>query len=1272
MKRWLVYLLAGTISFAGVGGGTVALMASNNNENPSTLPDDDDDDRVLSDVELTPQDRFMTNLLAGNLKVNNLDVSIDTGAEKFDIGFTGGLSYDGAELAKGNLSAISASGDLSFKGIGFDETISFAFPGNSTLYFSYAGKDFYVTMYALNSILDLIPLFTQEDVVENAENLNKNEVMKASGFDLSGLLENATDLLTNIVSEETEDGYNYYLEIPDLTTIILKSTKDDLLKGIELTSPITIDGITIDLSADVYSSKDESFVEQPNGSYQSLDTIVLLVETIKELSTSKQVTANIDVSAKSVEDNSLDLDLHAKLGADFTNVTDDFLKGTYELSILPEGTIQGGPQLNSIDIHYEQESLFFKINELLKGKLSNQTISDIIEIVSENIDTTESSESINTMLEELFGGSALMDLINGEYTAIKSMLSDFNSSDEAFVFNFSEKFLNTEAPFTLSINFEEEFFKSIAIEGLVIKGYAIDFTLEIEKSFSSAAIFEDLTQYKDYRQGLSIYDSIAEILDTKQFATDYKIDLMNKDDFYSFSGEIAADLSNVDFNDLKTLLNGEFKLSAKANYNGKEKYVEASLVDEAIYLNYNNIIKNSVQNASITELIDFISSKVGSDTPVEEEPAAEFDLNEVLTFLSFNVDEVNEIIEECKKFNFKVLDDYILIDKDNTDENILNIKILPSKNSEAYIVIEISTEENALKSLKIQNLKLGEVALNFELNIKKYSGIAVDSTLYQPLDSLISNVEKLINTTKFNMSIDASIVDDDSSVDPITLAGNVQADIETMEIYGNLDLSAKLPTDSAVYNHHITFDNHDLGNNLGNELLLKYYGNNNSSNPMRLFMANSEFGSIIDIISNIPEDNSLIFLFKATTDLTISMPLLDIINGQYGLLFNDYLKTFAVTSDSTVIEIDGELFGMDTDLNLQLTYNDNGITGLAIKDLRFGSKTINLNIKLNNYDESLKASRLSVTEPTSKHSYINANYLDLFLQIGINTTQSRNYHLNGQFNLSFTSSLASLIQKPIYSAIDMKIVINEPDGNVNALISLTKTDENGNIINPNADGYKRTEFYIQSNNDCIIKQTRVSSSWQLFGGTTYTRTVDIFRVTQAEMLNNIVYYVFKYSLDLSDTIYDPINDAIKNPSTDTSNSTNILNFKYENIIEEMYYDEDARKFTLTIDLNNIVKLENVAAVLKQDKISISITHDENNTLNTLTISGTPLYIDIGIAKIGVVLYLNVFYRADETFSMQDFHDFCDAYYADPVLSNMQYYEHDLENTGAIYTITEKF
>ena len=97
----------------------------------------------------------------------------------------------------------------------------------------------------------------------------------------------------------------------------------------------------------------------------------------------------------------------------------------------------------------------------------------------------------------------------------------------------SEKFLNTEAPFTLSINFEEEFFKSIAIEGLVIKGYAIDFTLEIEKSFSSAAIFEDLTQYKDYRQGLSIYDSIAEILDTKQFATDYKIDLMNKDDFYS-------------------------------------------------------------------------------------------------------------------------------------------------------------------------------------------------------------------------------------------------------------------------------------------------------------------------------------------------------------------------------------------------------------------------------------------------------------------------------------------------------------------------------------------------------------------------------------------------------------------------------------------------------------------------------------------------------------------------------------------------------------------
>ena len=143
MKRSLIYLMVGVISFGAFGGGTYGLLKMNEPPVQETPPvDDDDDGDVLPPVVQTPKDRFMTNLLASNLKVNRLDVGIDTGVENIAVSFTGALDYYGKKLAGGDFTAISASGDLNLKVAGFDETISFSFPGDNSLYFSYMEKDF--------------------------------------------------------------------------------------------------------------------------------------------------------------------------------------------------------------------------------------------------------------------------------------------------------------------------------------------------------------------------------------------------------------------------------------------------------------------------------------------------------------------------------------------------------------------------------------------------------------------------------------------------------------------------------------------------------------------------------------------------------------------------------------------------------------------------------------------------------------------------------------------------------------------------------------------------------------------------------------------------------------------------------------------------------------------------------------------------------------------------------------------------------------------------
>lgn len=1266
MKRWLIYLLVGLGAFAGVGGGTILTMSLSNP--PVELPSEEDpDDGILTEEEETPKDRFMANLMSGNLRIDNLNADINTGTEDINVNFIGAITYDAESLMKGDFSALKASGDLNLKVTGFDETLSFTFPGNNTLFFSYYDFDYSVSVDSLTSIFDLIPLFTQEQIIPDANNLNQEEVLKASSIDLDGLLENIPEYLNNIVQEDTADGYKFLLTIPEFdTTIILHSNMEELLTGIELSSPISIEGITIDLDAQVTASKTESFVEGPDGNYQPLDEITSIVSTLKNVLNDKKFTADLNLKAKSLNDNALDLDLYARLSADITNVAQDFLKGVYDISILPQGVLQGNPQLNSIDLHYEAENIFFHINELLNGKLQNQTIEDIIEIVTKELGSSESQDQASNMINDIFGGSILLDLINGDISKIKGAISSLTSNNNGFKVDFTKEFLNSETPFSIVINTDKGEIKNIKIIGLTLEGIQLDLVLEIKKYAGSAAIFEDLTIFKDYSEGISIYNTISDLLNTKTFSADFDIDIMHKDEIFSFDGMLGADLSAVDFNDTNTLLNGTYRLSANVTNQDVIKKVDAAMQDQKLYINYNDLIVNSIANATLMDFIDFISEKLGSSNTTE----TEFDLNKIFEFLGINLAEYEQIIDEVTKFNLTALDDFVKIDENNKDPNKLIVQVLPDSSSDDYLILELNTANESLSTISLRNVTIGEATLNLTLTLTEEDFRLTNTEIYKPLDSLLGNVEKLMNSKNFNLSLDASVVDSDTTVDPITVGANVQVDLDTTEFYGKLDLSAKLPIDANVYNHHLYLDNYSLGDNLGNELLLKYYGNENSAKPMRIAVNNDEFGSILDTILNIPEDNSLLFIFKTMTGITLDMPLMDIINGDYSLLFNDYIKKFETTDTALNLSLSGALFGIDSNISLSLTYDDSGFKSLSIIDLKLGSKTINVTLSLNDYDENLKSNRLHITEPKANNVYINGNYLDLFLQVGINTTQSRMFWLAGQFNMSFTSSIVELIQKPIYMAIDMKLQILEPDGSVNAVITLTTTDSNGNAINPSNAGYRQTKFYILENNDCIVRQYRITEEG--FISKTKYSEIETFKVTQSEFASNIHYYLFKYALNLSDTIFNPINDAIMNPSTDSSGTTDLLNFKYENIISSMDYNEAGKSFNMTVDLNSIVNLEGVTSgFVTQDSISISLLHDSNNILSSLHIYGTPISVKVSIGSwdmisIGVNLDVLVYNRTSEGFTMDDFNEFTTWFKNDSVMSILPYYYYREGNNGAIH------
>lgn len=1263
IKRPIVYMLVGLLSFGGIGGGTYFLLQGNNTASqPTTEPDDDEP--ILSVEEQTAADRFMTNLLKGDLEVNELNVGIDTGAENIGINFTGAISYDGTKLAGGDMSAISASGDLTLNVSSFKETINIVFPGDNTLYFTVLGQDFSVQIDSFSTIMDLIPLFTASEAGgDQLDETTATNIKKAASLDLDlgSLLDDLTGMLENIQEIKTETGYEFILEIPDLAKIVLISDENERLAGLRLDSPIEIEGMKISLDAKI-TAHDSSVVKGPNGEYNSLDgTLKSVVNTLTEVLDSKQLTANFNVKAQSTQDDSLDLDLSGRLSADLSQVAQDFENGTYELSILPKGVLQGNPQPNSIDVHYGNQAVYLKVNNLLKAKITNQTIEDIIAIVTEQMGDTESLDETSSMLDDLFGGSILLELIDGNLENLGSMIKEVTSSADYLKITLSEEFLATAEPWSVTLGYENESLKSLEIKDFTIADFAIDLSLDLEKSFSSAAIFNDLTQFKDYRKGLSIYNTIAEILDTMTFATDFNIGIKTDDDSFDLSGEIAADLNGVDFNNIESLLDAKLKLSAQAKFEEKQKAVSVQMQDSTLFLEYNNIISNSLKVDSIVDLVDTISSKFG---PIEISSNEEVNIDEILSIFSLEVSQYSEMIDKLMEFDFTALEDFIYIDHLNDDPSKLTVKILPNKESRTYIYIEISTADEQLSQIRIENLHVGDAIFSLELNIKDYQDITIqDTEKYAPLDSLMGNLNKLVGSSQMNINLSATVVDDDASVDPILLDAAFQMDNDTTEFYGAIDLSAKLPIDKDVFTHHIQFDNYTVEGQ-ENELLLKYYGNDQTSNPFRAFISDGEFGRMLDVITNIPEDNSLMFILATTSDISINMPLMDIINGEFGLLFNDYLTLFDCGPNKLEIHIDGAIFGLDTTLKLEINHNDQGIDTIKIKDLRFGTKTINVSVEFNKYDSSLEATRLHNVEPRNKFTYINFNYMDLFLQIGINTTQSRKYHLYGTFNLSFDTSgliggIAGLLlgDVQIYSSIDMKLEINDVDGSVNAQIVILRNKSNGNSYSTTENGYRKTEFYILSNNDCIVHQTRVNSGY---------REKEVFKVTQSEMVNNLHYYLLKYTFNMSDMIFDIINDAVVNPKEDSSGTTDILNFDYQNIIPHLGYNADDREFSLTIDLGSIVNLSAITSMIKEDTITIAFTHTSNNLLESLTIEGTPVSIQILGSMIAVGLYLKVYNDTSNTFTMQDFNSFVRNYNEDPIKSNLPYYYYREGNTGAIY------
>lgn len=621
-----------------------------------------------------------------------------------------------------------------------------------------------------------------------------------------------------------------------------------------------------------------------------------------------------------------------------------------------------------------------------------------------------------------------------------------------------------------------------------------------------------------------------------------------------------------------------------------------NLLDSTLYANYNDAIKVSLEKESVANLIEFLLDKIGND-----------DITNILNSLSEGTNNLDiiELITNITNLNN-------LIKAINVTENYLEITVdLSVFDIEAdEFVLLFNFEKTEFLGLKLSNFNISGYNGNLVLTVKPYNPAPINIEEYSKLEyplSTLQHVLNLINQTKFRLELEGSVTNVNNELAPVTINGGLQFDltdnVENGYGYGELTV-----VDRSNYTHNIFVDLKDK-----NQVLFKY-----NENLKGKFKTQSVL-DLIDLVEQIinEKDEHFMELFGDLLNGLGDSGISQIISSKnYGkLLASNIIKDFKTDPTKLSLDIDASIIGLEDVFTLVVNYSFDDeleyslIDSLEIKGLNLNEEEINFKISLKDFDDSLESTRLKAGE-----DYFDFSDIKLLLALGINTSKVNDWHLTTQINLAIgTFNLGDL------SNFTVDIKIKNLKGKIKAAIEIDDLPYVAGI-NGNPTYYspsnRKVRFYYY--NDLIYGyRSENCKTAFLFGKnglyeSYFTSTLDNF-------LNNIMDYLCRFGLSLSDGIMDLINNSMNNEST--SNEP----VHYENILTDFSYNAEGEVldgksypyFKLSINLTEITKNDAL------DSLKIKLYCDNENErlhgFNVTLIINLGQYLDMSVSATATLI-----------------------------------------------------
>lgn len=1267
MKNIILYPLVSTLSLAvsGVGTYLVKMLTRPTSHVESTS-------ESVTPLPIEEETNFskMINNMMNAKEVISDEVSITVSSTYFttDLVFTiNCLDMDISSLVSGgDVSSLKLKCDLNVKYNKIDENISINLEGDD-IYLGY--ENTYFAFSAPETLSGITPLLNELGIdIPSFDD---------SSFDMSELTNNALAMLEDVKETQTTYGYDFTLDLSPLlqgeslpfdisnTYVILSADKELNLTGvstyndgIKLNSSYAFKVSTTTLKVN-NSSSYQALSEEDKGKYSLMTSSTTTLSTsIAKLLNKKNFNADYNIELVNTKDNSTH-NASGYIKGDLSSIKEDVKKGTYEFSLEHEymGSIK-----NQATAIYKNNNIYLEVNNLIKGRISNQTIEDLIGIVSDetSLDANSIEDEINTIVNKVDLGA----LKQGDLSQIKGFVNNVELTStsiaitlDASYFDFGDYLLTL----VLSVNNEIENGFSLEIKNLVYKDFKLNVSLDVSSLDKVDLKYsdEELNAFKDYKGVATIFNSISDLVEKKKFTTTYSMAVLDTSEnkTTTIDGEISADMTS--FSKESDPYYGDYKLSLNTNLNGYSHDFDIRYLNHDVYLKFDKFFQQKISDTEIGEIYKIIDNNTDADSDTFK------DISDTLEYLKSD-SFINHLFScVINDYSLVGLEDYLTIDKNNNDPNKLIVELnLPKVLEETYlkdklssITLEVDTDENKLTSLSLKGLSYSSYTLDFTLNLEDvYNDFSLtddEKSLYTEMDELSKVVNGMYalptSKTQFSVNLQGGVFKENKTDEGVSekyalgLVGDVQVDLSTKttngdnipDVGGVLDLyQPKDNNTSTISSYDFSNDNNtiheikfaykdslrefdeDKGYSTSGQTIAEYTSidstiSSSDSNSMHLLMKNSDIFSIYDRVTSINGDSDNLLYkylhsyFDTASKVSTGLPLMDAFkNKDYTMLLNDYIKKVEFHDKEMVLEFAPSLLDDDYDYEskkdyLTIKFDDNYEIQSADIEGYYSSYHLKASISLGSYDTSKKPTLMEYND-TNKSNFVDVHGFDTLINCFITTTEHHFFDLSGDLSVGVNAlSIANITLSTYFTAY-----ISVEDEDVNAYLSFN----NGNkSISDN--GFYGTEFFVTNENMYTIRTTNSSKKG------TNGATSEIRKLTKDELIGDTkraVYYILDYILNISSaqakvgfipitvTVGGMIMNSIYKSIDDSSSSETTLTSNYSSLITQaIESDTDTGgQFQLSLDLGKLINI----SMIDFKSTEVDVDYTTNYELSSLNLS----------------------------------------------------------------------